>query len=80
MTDCSVMRIEKKSMLAVIHREHAFSDMFVAYLLAWNIRYEEDLVDQLFNSSDLPAFCSCWLTSARTERPKLRFPTSIRRP
>jgi CRP/FNR family transcriptional regulator, cyclic AMP receptor protein len=52
MTDCSVMRIEKKSMLAVIHREHAFSDMFVAYLLARNIRYEEDLVDQLFNSSE----------------------------
>jgi CRP/FNR family cyclic AMP-dependent transcriptional regulator len=52
MTDCSVMRISKKSMLAVIHREHAFSDLFVAYLLARNIRYEEDLVDQLFNSSE----------------------------
>jgi Crp-like helix-turn-helix domain len=35
-----------------LHREHAFSDMFVAYLLARNIRYEEDLVDQLFNSSE----------------------------
>jgi len=44
------MRIDKKSMMEVLHREHAFSDMFVAYLLAWNIRYEEDLVDQLFNS------------------------------
>jgi CRP/FNR family transcriptional regulator, cyclic AMP receptor protein len=52
MTDCSVMRIEKKSMMEVLHREHAFSDMFVAYLLARNIRYEEDLVDQLFNSSE----------------------------
>ena len=52
MTDCTVMRIDKKSMLAVIHRERAFSDMFVAYLLARNIRYEEDLVDQLFNSSE----------------------------
>src|SRR6476660_4088844 len=52
MTDCSVMRIDKKSMMAVLHREHAFSDMFVAYLLARNIRYEEDLVDQLFNSSE----------------------------
>src|SRR6185503_4346785 len=50
-TDCSVMRIEKKSMIEVLHREHEFSDMFVAYLLARNIRYEEDLVDQLFNSS-----------------------------
>ena len=52
MTDCSVMRIDKKSMMEVIHREHSFSDMFAAYLLARNIRYEEDLVDQLFNSSE----------------------------
>jgi CRP/FNR family cyclic AMP-dependent transcriptional regulator len=52
MTDCSVMRIDKKSMMEVLHREHAFSDMFVTYLLARNIRYEEDLVDQLFNSSE----------------------------
>jgi CRP-like cAMP-binding protein len=39
-------------MMEVLHREHAFSDVFVAYLLARNIRYEEDLVDQLFNSSE----------------------------
>ena len=52
MTDCSVMRIEKKSMIEVLHREHEFSDLFVAYLLTRNIRYEEDLVDQLFNSSE----------------------------
>ena len=52
MTDCSVMRIEKKSMLEVLHREHALSDMFVAYLLARNIRYEADLVDQLFNFTE----------------------------
>jgi CRP/FNR family cyclic AMP-dependent transcriptional regulator len=52
MTDCSVMRIDKKSMIEVLHREHAFSDLFVAYLLTRNIRYEEDLVDQLFNSSE----------------------------
>jgi CRP-like cAMP-binding protein len=51
-SDCSVMRIDKKSMMEVLHREHAFSDMFVAYLLTRNIRYEEDLVDQLFNSSE----------------------------
>jgi CRP-like cAMP-binding protein len=43
MTDCSVMRIDKKTMMAVLHREHAFSDMFVAYLLTRNIRYEADL-------------------------------------
>jgi len=52
MTDCSVIRIEKKAMMQVLHQQHAMSDMFVAYLLARNIRYEEDLVDQLFNSSE----------------------------
>ena len=52
MTDCSVMQIDKKSMVEVLHREHALSDMFVAYLLTRNVRYEEDLVDQLFNSSE----------------------------
>jgi CRP/FNR family cyclic AMP-dependent transcriptional regulator len=52
MTDCSVMRIEKKSMVEVLHREQAFSDVFVAHLLTRNIRYEADLVDQLFNSSE----------------------------
>jgi CRP-like cAMP-binding protein len=52
MTDCSVMRIDKKSMMEVLHREHEFSDMFVTFLLTRNIRYEEDLVDQLFNSSE----------------------------
>jgi CRP/FNR family transcriptional regulator, cyclic AMP receptor protein len=52
MTDCALLRIDKKAMMLALHREHAFSDMFVAYLLARNIRYEEDLVDQLFNSSE----------------------------
>src|SRR5580692_2119031 len=52
MTDCSVMKIDRKSMVKVLHEEQAFSDMFVAYLLTRNIRYEEDLVDQLFNSSE----------------------------
>ncbi len=52
MTDCELLRVDKKAMIDALHREHAFSDMFVAYLLARNIRYEEDLVDQLFNSSE----------------------------
>ena len=52
MTDCTVMRIEREAMMAALHREHRLSDLFVAYLLARNIRYEEDLVDQLFNSSE----------------------------
>jgi CRP-like cAMP-binding protein len=52
MTDCAILRIEKKAMIGALHREHEISDLFVAYLLARNIRYEEDLVDQLFNSSE----------------------------
>jgi CRP/FNR family cyclic AMP-dependent transcriptional regulator len=52
MTDCELLQVEKRVMMGVLHREHAFSDMFVAYLLARNIRYEEDLVDQLFNSTE----------------------------
>jgi CRP/FNR family cyclic AMP-dependent transcriptional regulator len=52
MTDCELLRIDKKAMMSALHHEHTFSDLFVAYLLARNIRYEEDLVDQLFNSSE----------------------------
>jgi CRP-like cAMP-binding protein len=52
MTDCELMRIEKKAMMDALRREHTLSDMFTAYLLGRNIRYEADLVDQLFNSSE----------------------------
>ena len=52
MTDCQLLRIEKKAMMEALQREHALSDVFVAYLLRRTIRYEEDLVDQLFNSSE----------------------------
>jgi CRP/FNR family transcriptional regulator, cyclic AMP receptor protein len=52
LTDCELLEIDKKAMMLALHREHTFSDLFVAYLLARNIRYEEDLVDQLFNSSE----------------------------
>lgn len=52
MTDCELMRIEKKAMMMALHEEHALSDMFTAYLLGRNVRYEADLVDQLFNSSE----------------------------
>jgi CRP/FNR family cyclic AMP-dependent transcriptional regulator len=51
-TDGELLRIEKKAMMQALHGEHALSDMFVAYLLTRNIRYEEDLIDQLFNSSE----------------------------
>ena len=52
MMDCMILRIDKKSMVEALHREHSFSDLFVAHLLARNIRFEADLVDQLFNSSE----------------------------
>jgi CRP/FNR family cyclic AMP-dependent transcriptional regulator len=52
MTDCVLLRIVKKSMMLVLHQEHTFSDLFLNYLLARNVRYEADLVDQLFNSSE----------------------------
>jgi CRP/FNR family cyclic AMP-dependent transcriptional regulator len=52
MTDCAIMRIDKKEMMLALHREHTLSDVFTAYLLGRNIRYEEDLVDQLFNSCE----------------------------
>ncbi len=52
MTDCEIMRVEKAAMIRVLHDEPAFSAMFVAHLLARTMRVEEDLVDQLFNSSE----------------------------
>jgi CRP/FNR family cyclic AMP-dependent transcriptional regulator len=52
MIDCELMQINKKAMMLALHQEHTLSDLFTAYLLGRNIRYEEDLVDQLFNSSE----------------------------
>jgi len=52
MTDCELMRVDKKAMMLALHREHTLSDMFTTYLLGRNIRYEADLVDQLFSSSE----------------------------
>jgi len=52
LSDCEILRIDKQVMMSALHREHTFSDLFVSYLLARNVRYEEDLVDQLFNSSE----------------------------
>jgi CRP/FNR family transcriptional regulator, cyclic AMP receptor protein len=51
-TNCDILRISKKAMMLALHREHKLSDLFVSYLLARSIRYQEDLVDQLFNSSE----------------------------
>ena len=52
MTECSIMRIEKTAMVRVLHDEPKFADLFIAHLLHRNSRVEEDLVDQLFNSSE----------------------------
>ena len=51
-TDCTLARIEKARMARMLHEQHEISELFVTHLLSRNIRYEEDLVDQLFNSSE----------------------------
>ena len=52
MTECMVMRLEKTSIIGVLRDEPACSEIFISHLLARTIRVEEDLVDQLFNSSE----------------------------
>ena len=52
MTDAIIVRLEKAAIVRVIHEEPAFSEMFIAHLLARSIRVEADLIDQLFNSSE----------------------------
>jgi CRP/FNR family transcriptional regulator, cyclic AMP receptor protein len=49
---CQLMRIERDEMIRVVREEHAFADVFVAFLLERNVRIQADLVDQLFNSSE----------------------------
>jgi CRP-like cAMP-binding protein len=51
-TACTALKIESKEMIRVIHEEHAFSDLFLRFLLARSMRTQADLVDQLFNSSE----------------------------
>ena len=52
MTQCVIVRIAKADITRVIHKEPAFAELFIAHLLSRNSRVEEDLVDQLFNSSE----------------------------
>jgi CRP/FNR family transcriptional regulator, cyclic AMP receptor protein len=52
MPECSIMRLEKSGVIRVLHSEPAFSELFLHYLLSRNIRIEEDLIDQMFNSSE----------------------------
>ena len=51
-SECSIMRIEKAAVIKLLHEEPVFSELFMAHLLSRNIKVEEDLVDQLFNSSE----------------------------
>lgn len=51
-TEGAALKIDRQEMRRALHREHALSDLFVSYLLARNLRVQEDLVDQLFNSSE----------------------------
>jgi CRP-like cAMP-binding protein len=51
-SDCTLLKIGKKEMIRVLSQDHAFSEVFVAFLLARNARSQEDLIDQLFNSSE----------------------------
>src|ERR1700693_5763509 len=52
MSECSIMRLEKTEVISLLHDQPAFSELFLRYILSRNIRIEEDLVDQLFNSSE----------------------------
>jgi CRP/FNR family transcriptional regulator, cyclic AMP receptor protein len=52
MSDAAVVRVERQAMLRLLHERSVFSERFMAHLLARNVRFEEDLVDQLFNSSE----------------------------
>jgi CRP/FNR family cyclic AMP-dependent transcriptional regulator len=52
MTECSIVRLERAAMLQALHDEPRFSDLFISYLLHRSARAEEDMIDQLFNSSE----------------------------
>jgi CRP-like cAMP-binding protein len=51
-SDCTLYKIEKPLMVRLLHEQHGISELFLTHLLSRNIRFEEDLVDQLFNSSE----------------------------
>jgi CRP/FNR family transcriptional regulator, cyclic AMP receptor protein len=52
MTDCKIVRLEKAVVIRLLHEDRSFSETFMSFLLERNIRVEEDLIDQLFNSSE----------------------------
>ena len=81
MTDCTLVRIEKPAMARMLHEKHHISELFVTHLLSRNIRYEEDLVDQLFNSSErrLARILCCFRILAKKAVWRQWSPESVRR-
>ena len=75
--NASILRIDKQAMIRVLHDEPTFSELFLAYLLTRNIRIQEDLVDQLFNSSE-----ASWSTTGASTctAPSSISSSTIRRP
>jgi len=69
-TSTTVLVIERQEMIRVLHTEHCFSDRFVSYMLSRNIRIEEDLIDQLFNSSEKRLARTLLLLAHYGEEPK----------
>ena len=72
MTECVVMRVEKAEIVRVLQQEPAFSQMFISHILARTARVEEDLVDQLFNSTekDSRVCCCCSPISGKKAGPE----------
>ena len=77
-TGSTILQVDKDQMVRLLHEQHGLSDRFIAHMLARNIRVEEDLVDQLFNSSEkrLARTLCCWrgtasLTNRRRPSPKI---------
>ena len=70
-TDSTVLLVDKDRMVRLLHKQHALSDRFIAHMLARNIRIEEDLIDQLFNSSEkrLARTLCCFRGTASTTNP-----------
>jgi CRP-like cAMP-binding protein len=75
-TACTALKIERKEMIRVIHQEHAFSDIFLAFVLKRSMRTQADLVDQLFNSSEkrLARILLLMAEFGRSREPLMRIP------
>jgi CRP/FNR family transcriptional regulator, cyclic AMP receptor protein len=75
-TACTALKIERKEMIRVIHQEHAFSDIFLAFVLKRSMRTQADLVDHLFNSSEkrLARILLLMAEVGRSREPLMRIP------